>query len=207
MTSLKQIPTWDKIVIFLLTVCHLSVCHLHFVSGWFYTRIRIRIFFYCSIKHNQFSISPECSASDLDSILCCSEQQVAAEGEAVAEKQVTCVTAAGQKGTSQMWNMSFCSNFHTEDTRSQAKPSCDTEATRTTLRGATMLEVFGLTICCLQPCNFCAGSLSLLTPWWGLRPTSLPKDHIVPTIASVKKTSSMLVWLDSLPGTRGEQPS
>lgn len=68
------------------------------------------------------------------------------------------------------------------------------EATRAILCRAAMLEVFGLSICCLQTRNFCVGSLSFPATHWGLTPASLPKDHIVPTLAGVKKkTSSILV--------------
>lgn len=57
-----------------------------------------------------------------------------------------------------------------------------------------MLEVFGLSICCLQPHNFRTGSLSFPATRRGLTPASLPEGHIVSTLAGVKKkTSSILV--------------
>lgn len=107
-------------MIFPLTViCTLSVTHAIWEST--------PEFFYRSIKCDHFRISPDHSASDLDLRLCCPEQQVVAERGAVVERHVTCYSylplsdsalqRAGQKGTSQMQNTSFCPKSPIKDTK------------------------------------------------------------------------------------------
>lgn len=145
-------------------------------------------------------------ASDLDSRLRCPKQQVVADR---SHSQEACYTLyrwlppgslalqrAGQKGTSQMWNMSFCPKFPVEDKKVKLR-SCSMGATCTPQYRAVMSchEVFGLSICCLQPCNSRAGSLRLPVTRQEPTPTSLPEEHTGPTtLADTKKQASGVPW-------------